>query len=117
MIDYPQLFTSIQLSLNQKTILIDHVRNDYRYRKYRLNEYSMKYQQQQDLLFKLIKQIEQYLVQHQPIIGQKNLITIDNQDNRQSRELIQLSKEYDELQHEYELLTFQIKENLRKFSA
>ena len=102
------------MSLNQKTILIDHLRNDYRYRKYRMNEYSSKFYQQQDLLHKLIKQIEEYLLRQERLIGRKNLISIDN---RQSRELIQLSKEYDELEHEYGLLAVQIRENLRKFSA
>ena len=100
--------------MNQKTILIDHLRNDYRYRKYRLKKYSTQFNQQQDLLYKLIQQIEQYLVQHELVIGQKNLMPIDN---RQSREFIDLSKEYDELQHEYELLAVQIRANLRKSLA
>ena len=117
MIDYPELLTSIQLSMNQKTVLIDHLKNDYRYRKYRLKEYSTKSHQQQDLLRKLIKQIEEYLAQHKRSMGKINSQSLFNQHNRQSMELIQLSNEYDQLQQEYDLLTSQSQENRRKFSA
>ncbi|CAF0751299.1 unnamed protein product [Rotaria sordida] len=107
-INYNELLTSLQLSMNQKTTLIDHLKNEYRYRKYRLNEYSLKFQQQNELLIKLIKQI-----QYDKIIKPTNHIFIINQ---QSNELINLSNEYKQLQNENYLLTLKAKENLQKFS-
>lgn len=117
MIDYPELFTSIQLSMNQKTVLIDHLKNDYRYRKYRLKEYSTKFDRQQDFLGKFIQQIEEYLIQHDCWIGKINSQSLFNQSNRSSMELIELSNEYEELQREYELLTSQNEVHRRKYSA
>ncbi|CAF2336610.1 unnamed protein product [Rotaria sp. Silwood2] len=115
-IDYNELLTSMQLSMNQETTLIDHLKNEYRYTKYQLNEYSLKLKQRHELLIKLTKQIQQFLIQHDRIIKQTNHISIINQHNRQSNELINLSNEYEQLQIENSLLTLKAKENLQRFS-
>jgi hypothetical protein len=99
--------------MNQKTVLIDHLKNAYRYRKYQINEYSSKFQQQHNLLLQFIRQIEHYFAQHDKLIQQVNHISICNEHNRQCTELNQLSNEYKQLQTENHLLTLKAKENLQ----
>ncbi|CAF0909506.1 unnamed protein product [Adineta steineri] len=115
-IDYQELLNSIQLSMNQKSTLIDHIKNEYRYKKYQINEYSSKLQQRRELLIKLTNQIEQFLIQHNRIFKQINRISIINEHNRQSIELTNLSNEYEQLKNENHLLTLKAKENIEKFS-
>jgi hypothetical protein len=102
--------------LNQKTILIDHFKNEYRFRKYQINEYSSKFQQQYQLLIKLIKQIEEFLSQHNRIIQQVNHQSIFNKHHRQCMEFMNLSNEYEQLKNENHFLTLKAKENIQKFS-
>ncbi len=101
--------------MNQTTTLIDHLKSEYRYTKYGINEYSLKLQQRQQLLIKLTKQIEQFLSQHDRIIKQANHISIINEHNRQCIELTHLSNEYEQLQNENHLLTLKAKENIKRF--
>ncbi len=102
--------------MNQKTILIDHFKNESRYRKYQITEYSSKFHHQHDLLIKLTKQIKQFLSQHDQLIQQVNHISICNEHHRQCMELNHLANEYQQLQKENYLLTLKAKENLQKFS-
>lgn len=105
------------MSLNQKDLLIDHINNEYRYRKYQLNNYLSKLDQRHDLLIQLNQQIEQYRTQHEKLIQQDNHISIFNEHNRHCIELINLSNEYEQLQNENHRLTLKAKENLRRYSS
>lgn len=111
-LDYDEFLYSIQLSLNQKTILLDHIQNEYRYRKYRLKENSTKFQQQNQLLIKLTKQIEEYFMQYNQI----NCMSRFNEHNQQSIEFINLSNEYEQLKTENDFLILKAKEKIQKFS-
>jgi hypothetical protein len=102
--------------MNQKTTLIDHLKNEYRYTKYQLNEHSSKVKQRHALLIKLTNQIEQFTSQHDRIVKQAKHIPIINEHNRQCIELTNLSNEYEQLQNENHLLTLKAKENIQKFS-
>lgn len=99
--------------MNQKTVLIDHLKNDYRYRKYQIKEYSSKCQHQHNLLLQLIKQ---YHTQHEKLLEQVNSLSIYNEHQRQSTELIHLSNECEQLETENHRLTLKAKENLRRLS-
>lgn len=114
-IDYNQLLTSIQLSMNQKTTLLDHLNNEYRYTKYHLNEYASTIQQRHQSIMKLIEKIEELLIHQSTITKETNYLSINNQHNRQYIELIHLSNEYEQLKKENHLLTLEAKEKLERF--
>ncbi|CAF3638628.1 unnamed protein product [Rotaria socialis] len=115
-INYNELLISTQLSINQKTTLIDHLKNEYRYTKYHLNEYSLKLKDRRESLMKLTKQIQQFLIQQSRAAKEANFISINNQHDRQHIELTNLSNEYEQLQNENYLLALKAKENLERFS-
>ncbi|UJR33620.1 hypothetical protein I4U23_021055 [Adineta vaga] len=115
-IDYDEFLTAIQLNINQKTTLIDHLKNEYRYKKYQINEYASKVEQRHDLLIKLTNQIAQFIIEHDRILKQVNSISIINEHNRQCIELTKLSREYEQLRQENHHLTLKAKENLEKVS-
>ncbi|CAF0750087.1 unnamed protein product [Adineta ricciae] len=115
-VDYNEFLTSIQLNMNQKTTLIDHLMNEYRYKKYQLHEYTSKTEQRHQLIIKLTNQIGQFIVEHDRILKQVNSISIINEHNRQCIELTELSHEYEQVSQENYLLTAKAEEKLQKLS-
>ena len=103
--------------MNQKIILVDHLENEYQYRKYRLSEYSLKLKRQHELLMKLINRIQCYMIQYNEIIKQENHLFITNKYHRQLLELTNLSNEYEQLQNEYHLLIIKARENIQSYST
>lgn len=106
---YPDLISSIQMSLNQKTTLIDHLNNEHRYLKYFINDYATKLKQRQEILVKFSERLDETFV-HVP--RRTSL-----EKKCQEEEFVELVKEYEEVQEENVRLREETEAKLRRCSS
>ena len=103
--------------MNQKSTLIDHLKNEHRHVKYHLSEYSDKLKDRHELLLKLTDRFRQCFGEEpRPIRPSSHQLSIEQHD-RQRQELAELFHEYELLQHDHHLLTLKAQENIQKYSS
>ena len=99
--------------MNQKTTLIDHLRNEHRYQKYQTNEYAFKVQHRREQLAKLTQLIELFLAEQNRVLSHRPDRALVDEHDRQCQEFDDLSAEYERLQTENYLLRLRAKENIQ----
>jgi hypothetical protein len=103
--------------MNQKSTLIDHLKNEHRHVKYHLSEYSGKLKDRHELLLKLTDRFRQcFDEQSCPTHPSIHHLSIDQHD-RECQEMTELFTEYEQLQHDHHLLTSKAQENIQKCSS
>jgi archaellum component FlaC len=115
---YSDLVDCLRLSLSQKTTLIDHLRNEHRYMKHHLNDYSIQLQQRQDLLGKLADQFQRSLTDasvRAPIKSENT--TLLDQYEQQRQELTRLKAEYEKVQVENDQLRSETQAKIERYSC